>query len=287
MEESFSSLERLSKVRYYDVGIIYLRHKTPERINKVIVLTEGSDDKAIYNKFFSNDYVDIQPCIGCRQVVKELYKQRKTDGKDDVIAILDSDFRNLNKSRRKNSYIFYSDCHDMEITILAKTDIMKTLLWSLHINFKGIKSNSLFKKIEEELFVLSMSKWFNIRGHYNFKISNLGLQPKSTINRKLAIADLLPGIKPGKTCKYTAFPVAKFESFINNSPKPDLDQITNGHDFLARLAVELKYNYSHQSCEDTLRAKINELFTSNMAHNTDLYTDIKKWADRRSLKLMA
>lgn len=47
---------------------IILAHKMPLTISKFLVLVEGIDDVAIYNKFFNMDEVDIKDCNGCEHV---------------------------------------------------------------------------------------------------------------------------------------------------------------------------------------------------------------------------
>lgn len=289
MEQSFSSLERYSDEHALNAGIILLSHKTPRTINTVIVLVEGEDDEPIISKFFLPDTVDIKPCFGCGKVLKKLVKERKTEGKDDVIAILDSDFRNMRKAPVPSSYIFYTDYHDLEMTIIVRGSLAGLVHRSMNIPYqKKPLLNGLINRVETELFEYSMMKWYNSNNHLFFTIYDPDLQDKRTHRQPLLAVNLTSCFKPeSPKCKHRSFPLPAFNNFCKKNQNPDLHQLTNGHDFLCRWAAIIKHETGVQSNEAIIRENIENLFNASIARKTGLYKRISKWATNHGRVMMA
>lgn len=289
MEQSFCSLERYSDEHALNAGIIVLSHKTPRTINTVIVLVEGDDDKPIISKFFLPDTADVKPCYGCCKVIKELVKERKTENKDDVIAILDSDFRNMRKAPVPNSYIFYTDYHDLEMTIIIKGSLVGLVHRKMKIPYtKKPLLKGLINRVETELYEYSMMKWYNSSQHLSFTIYNPDFQDKRTHGQPLLAVNLTSCFKPeSRNCKHRSFPLPAFDNFCKKNPNPNLHQLTNGHDFLCRWAAIIKHETGAQSNEDIIREKIENIFGSGIARNTELYKGISKWATNHGRVMMA
>lgn len=288
--EQFYSLEEYSKSNNLDDGIITLAHKTQSKINCLIVLIEGVDDRKIYENFFKIDNIDLQPCDGCINVVKRLSEERKAAGKDDVIAILDSDFRKLEKPKKHNSYIFYTDCHDMEMTILCDSALCLAVYKKANKDTKRkniVDLKKLRKRIEWELYNLSMLKWYNMHKALKFIELEPDLHDIKTLGKQLDLVEMSTHFAPSKTCIYKSYPIGDFNKFAAANPNPDLDQLTNGHDYLCRWASILKYESSFQISNSDLRKLVEEYYTPTMARRTGLYKRLSKWASNHNREIMA
>lgn len=288
--EQFWSLENYSKGHNLDEDIVTLAHKTQSTINCVIVLIEGPDDETIYEKFFVSSKVDLHVCNGCTRVANNLSKKRKAEGKDDVLAIIDSDFRKLENPKKCNSYIFYTDCHDMEMTIFCIPDLYLRIYKEINrltSRKNNINSKQLKLRIEQELFNLSMLKWFNMHKALKFEEPYPDLHDKATHKKVLDLKAIAAHFKPSKTCKNKIFPLNEFRKFANSHKYVDLDQLTNGHDYLCRWASIIKYESFYQISNADLRRLVVEKFTADMAKQTKLYSDLSAWATRHVRDIMS
>lgn len=279
--EQFLSLETYSKEHNLDEDIITLAHKTTGNINNVIILIEGPDDEDIYVNFFNMSKVSLHVCQGCTRVANNIRNKRKTVGKDDVIAILDSDFRKLEKPKKGNSYIFYTDCHDMEMTIFCVSDLYHKIYKEINrlTNRKNIIDvDNLRVCIERELQNLSMLKWFNMYKALKFEEPDPDLHDKTTYKKALDLNAMSALFVPSKTCKHKVYPLNEFSKFAKSRKNVDLNQLTNGHDYLCRWASIIKYESSYQISNAGLRRLVVEKFTTDMAKQTKLYADLSAWA---------
>lgn len=286
----FQSLELYSKANNLDEDIVTLAHKTQSTINCVIVLIEGFDDETIYEKFFVTSNVDLHVCNGCTRVATNLSKKRKAEGKDDVIAIIDSDFRQLEKPKRCNSYIFYTDCHDMEMTIFCIPDLYRRIYKEINrlTNRKNsINSKKLKLRIEQELFNLSMLKWFNMHKALKFEEPNPDFHDMNTCGKVLDLNKMASLFVPSKTCIYKTYPLTEYKKFADKHKRVALDQLTNGHDYLCRWASIIKYESSYQISNVELRHLVEDNFTNDLAKQTTLYTRLSVWARSHKRDIMS
>ena len=82
------------------------------------------------------------------------------------------------------------------------------------------------------------------------------------------------------------FPQESFEKFMHNNRSVDMDQLTNGHDFISRLAGIIKHEYNRQISDSDLREQLCKAYTVKLAKKTKLFKSISDWCDRESTNVL-
>lgn len=269
----FKSLRETEKGQKRIARSIIMSHKVPQTINKFLVLVEGIDDLPIYSKFFDVNKVDIKDCNGCEhvKVVHDTIKQER-EGNKPFLSILDSDFNQLNGNVPFDSNVFYTDYHDSELLISGNKQVRYKVFKDLLPKVKAIDIRECAKK---ELFYVSFAKWFNEYRHLSFKFEGLDLincMPNQVISESIALQYFKPSSKG-----ISKFPSKAFRNFQSRNRNPNLDQLTNGHDLITRMAGILRKKYQLQISDKDLRDRFCKAFENSHAKKTKLYKNIASW----------
>lgn len=279
----FKSLRETEKGQKRIARSILLAHKVPQTINKFLVLVEGIDDLPIYRKFFDMNKVDIKDCNGCEhvKVVHDTIKQER-EGNKPFLSILDGDFNQLNGNVPFDSNVFYTDYHDSELLIsgnkLVRYKVFKDLL-------PKVKAIDIRERAQKELFYVSFAKWFNVYRHLSFKFEGLDLincMPNQVISESVALQYFKPS--PNGISK---FPFKAFRIFQSKNRNPNLDQLTNGHDLITRMAGILRKKYQLQISDKDLRDRFCKAFENSHAQKTKLYKNITSWSKQNNLHILS
>lgn len=279
----FKSLRETEKGQKRIARSILLAHKVPQTINKFLVLVEGIDDLPIYRKFFDMNKVDIKDCNGCEhvKVVHDTIKQER-EGNKPFLSILDSDFNQLNGNVPFDSNVFYTDYHDSELLISGNKQVRYKVFKDL---LPKVKAIDIRERAQKELFYVSFAKWFNVYRHLSFKFEGLDLincMPNQVISESVALQYFKPS--PNGISK---FPFKAFRIFQSKNRNPNLDQLTNGHDLITRMAGILRKKYQLQISDKDLRDRFCKAFENSHAQKTKLYKNIASWSKQNNLHILS
>lgn len=279
----FKSLRETEKGQKRIARSILLAHKVPQTINKFLVLVEGIDDLPIYRKFFDMNKVDIKDCNGCEhvKVVHDTIKQER-EGNKPFLSILDSDFNQLNGNVPFDSNVFYTDYHDSELLISGNKQVRYKVFKDL---LPKVKAIDIRERAQKELFYVSFAKWFNVYRHLSFKFEGLDLincMPNQVISESVALQYFKPS--PNGISK---FPFKAFRIFQSKNRNPNLDQLTNGHDLITRMAGILRKKYQLQISDKNLRDRFCKAFENSHAQKTKLYKNIASWSKQNNLHILS
>lgn len=255
-------------------GNIILGHKNSKRrLAKIMVLVEGKDDLPVYSTFLDVEKVDFRDCFGSDKVWNERKSLKKHQPNTPFITILDSDFRRLNDSLKHPDDVFYTDHHDSEMLMFTSDSLMKSLFFDLtrEKNYVDLKS-----RIDHELYIISMLKWYNMKYHFKYEFDRSDL---STVcwNKQIDIDTSLKYLQPSPLSK-KVLKKSSFIDFLTNYVGQDINQLMNGHDFIGRLAAIYRKDYKKQYSAEKFRELVCNYFTLKIAKKTQLYKDIQKWA---------
>lgn len=278
----FKSLRETEKGQKRIARSILLAHKVPQTINKFLVLVEGIDDLPIYRKFFDMNKVDIKDCNGCEhvKVVHDTIKQER-EGNKPFLSILDGDFNQLNGNVPFDSNVFYTDYHDSELLISGNKQVRYKIFKDL---LPKVKAIDIRERAQKELFYVSFAKWFNVYRHLSFKFEGLDLincMPNQVISESVALQYFKPS--PNGISK---FPFKAFRIFQSKNRNPNLDQLTNGHDLITRMAGILRKKYQLQISDKDLRDRFCKAFENSHAQKTKLYKNIASWSKQNNLHIL-
>lgn len=279
----FKSLRETEKGQKRIARSILLAHKVPQTINKFLVLVEGIDDLPIYRKFFDMNKVDIKDCNGCEhvKVVHDTIKQER-EGNKPFLSILDGDFNQLNGNVPFDSNVFYTDYHDSELLISGNKQVRYKVFKDL---LPKVKAIDIRERAQKELFYVSFAKWFNVYRHLSFKFEGLDLincMPNQVISESVALQYFKPS--PNGISK---FPFKAFRIFQSKNRNPNLDQLTNGHDLITRMAGILRKKYQLQISDKDLRDRFCKAFENSHAQKTKLYKNIASWSKQNNLHILS
>lgn len=279
----FKSLRETEKGQKRIARSILLAHKVPQTINKFLVLVEGIDDLPIYRKFFDMNKVDIKDCNGCEhvKVVHDTIKQER-EGNKPFLSILDGDFNQLNGNVPFDSNVFYTDYHDSELLISGNKQVRYKIFKDL---LPKVKAIDIRERAQKELFYVSFAKWFNVYRHLSFKFEGLDLincMPNQVISELVALQYFKPS--PNGISK---FPFKAFRIFQSKNRNPNLDQLTNGHDLITRMAGILRKKYQLQISDKDLRDRFCKAFENSHAQKTKLYKNIASWSKQNNLHILS
>ena len=255
--------------------------------DRVVIWVEG-DDWKLYHRFFVPEMVNRQGRKGghsCHSAL-ESYEEYKRQYPDSLaIVILDADFKRANgEDLETNLDVFYTDCHDHEMMCIYQNKVRESLMANYMIENKD---DAFFKKIFDELLLLSYFQWYNCNnaGSYNFDtLGNLygltddffkdpviledTLYKRSTSKRKKnGITDPMPRVS-----------IKDYADFMASHQYPDSYEITNGHDFYNRINYYIQQVAGVKESEETLKKSIYCAFSFVFA-NTQLFRRLTSWCE--------
>lgn len=279
----FKSLQQATSDSPYILsGSILLGHlNSKHRIEKMIVLVEGKDDKPVYSTFLDINRVDFRDCYGCINVWKERQNLKIQKSSLVFITILDSDFRRLDNKCKNVSDVFYTDHHDAEMLMFTSQSLLKSLFFRL-TNEKSYVD--LKKRVDNELFIISMLKWYNMKEKCKYKFEKSDLSTvcwNSQVDLSTAITYFHKTSKSRKPLDLKIFRI-----FLKNNSSVDINQLMNGHDFLGRLAAIYRKDYKKQISDNDFRELVCELFNLKHARKLKIYYDIENWAKKQNLDIV-
>ena len=276
----FKSLKEIDSGQKRIARSIILGHKMPSTISKFLVLVEGIDDVVIYNNFFNIDEVDIKDCNGCDHV-KTVHETIKEETNYRFLSILDSDFKRLDGIEPFDTNVFFTDGHDSELMLIENNNVWRKV-------FKYVQPSSAFvdfrKQAKDELYNVSLIKWFNMYRKLSFvfeKLDLINLCPGEPISEALA----LQYFKPSKN-NYRLFPRKTFQKFKKNHANPNSTQLTNGHDLITRIAGIFRHRFKKQISDKDLRECFSQNFTENEAKRTKLFKSLEKWCKENNVNIL-
>jgi hypothetical protein len=261
------------KARNY-LGIVnaVLRYlDTPKTATMVAILVEGSDDEKIYRRFFHRDITQSFVCTGKSDLQKALSELLKKT--NHVIGIRDADFCNLENIQPENCNLFFTDGHDIEMTMLGFEEIRRALFseygdW----NNMDIVWESIVKKVSFIAYI----RWFNEKN--DFKLFFEGVFSKyAKIDEEQLLLDKLNDRSPDKR-----EPITKemIDDFITTHRTNDMFNLCNGHDVCTLLAATFTINTKPLSTALRLSFKLNHFMQKK------LYDNIFSWQKTNGFDLL-
>ena len=240
--------------------------------NLVYVLVEGIDDCKIYAKFFDAKRTNIEYVHGKGSVSTALNELNNITRQ--IIGICDADFNHLRNKLSSIRNLFFTDYHDIEMTMLSFNEVLINALmeYSLQENTQAILQKAL-----EEAKVIGYIRWFNEVDIIKLNFNGLGLGGYGTphdINAHLNIDDYLNALNKRSKNKTRTLTPDDISYFVQNNQTDDLFNLCNGHDVTALITLMLdnKSTTQEQFCS-VLRASFNHHYF----RETKLYADILSW----------
>jgi hypothetical protein len=224
------------KARNY-LGIInaVLRYLCTEKTAaKVAVLVEGSDDEKIYRKFFCHDITQMFVCTGKSDLQKAL--SGLLDKTNHAIGIRDADFCNLENIKPDGSRLFFTDGHDIEMTMLGFEETRRAL-FSEYGNWRNM--DTAWESVVKKASFVGYIRWFNERNDCQIVFDGLFYKADCGSDKEQLLLDQLNKQSPDKKREITK---ELINDFITAYKTNDVFNLCNGHDVCDLLVMAFKIN---------------------------------------------
>ncbi|MDR3245870.1 MAG: DUF4435 domain-containing protein [Prevotellaceae bacterium] len=244
-----------------------------ERGSKIVwILVEGEDDCKIYPKFFDEnkarvEFVNggkIQLTIALNTLTKETEK---------VIGIQDADFAHLEKNYPDIKNLFYTDYHDIEITMLQFDSVINNLFTEYRMQDKV---KTIWQNVLQESSFIAYIRWYNEKKQCKINFSGIGYGDLiSLMDSKIILKnhELLNELNKRSKNKTEILTFENIEYFIIKNTTDDFLNLCNGHDVTALLSLVVGGQVSYTEFCRHLRLSFN----FNEFRKTKLYSKISDW----------
>lgn len=260
---------------------IKMEWDSPAFDGKVLLLVENNNDRKCYFKLFNHNTVEIRTTGGCNGM-KRLFDAFQPFGIPNF-AIQDSDFARVCGRMPIERNYFLTDYHDHEMMCLSDNEIMVAIFENHAIAY----DSDLVAMTFDELKTLSYFKWFNYHHHLNLNFKGYKPRGKSKVDL-MSFGSIYNDVRPQSPKCTVIITEDDVSAFVSSQTKQSFFEITNGHDFLDMLSLNIANKYSiHDINQDSLRAIIYSCFTFSRFVKTMLYQAIKDWARTSSEVLFA
>jgi len=261
------------------------------------LIVEGNNDFSLYKKFIDNSFCKIEIAFGNQNVI-DIIEELKKRGYENVIGVIDSDYRRLENDLPSRSNILLTDFHDIEV-MLFSSDAFETVMshYSILEKVEAFKTQNKNNDLREIFLNLARPlgylKWAN-------KINNWGLvfKPIKPEGKPLSYSDFIPP----DTLKFTSYEemtqtvinytssksktktkteaVKLTKKLIDNNTHSSL-QICNGHDIIHIICLSLRKKISNLNSNAVKAEQLEKDFIfaydSRYFEQTELYKQIKQW----------
>jgi len=263
------------------IDFIILSLRSDAGKNLIYILVEGQNDCKIYGKLFDQNKACVECANGKGQVsvaLKELNAITKQ-----VFGICDADFGHLQNALPSFQNLFFTDFHDIEMTMLSVDDVLGNAL--AECRFLGDTQAILQKALEETKFI-GYVRWFNeVKGiGLDFqKTKRLGGFFRSSNNVISLDGDAyLDALNTRSEHKTKAVTLSDVTHFIQTHNTDDLFNLCNGHDVTAFMALAIEGKTSHDQFCSFLRVSFN----IHHFRKTKLYDDILEWQTEHGFSVL-
>lgn len=267
-------------------AVIKLALHSPEGAKRVWCVVEAPDDVTIYRKFFDTTIVSILPsddeerrrsCRNVEKIVSELYREEENLF---LLGIRDCDYTRYDISYSPPANVFVTDCRDIEMMMFSAPSVIEELkAWDV----------TFPEKIEECACVERYLGYFRI---YN-ELQQTSCSFHDGMTKVSLIWDFAThSIKPDyKKNLFNRFKELceedvteeEFDSFVEEKrlEEEPYVNVCRGHDMFNLLpTMMIRQEYSR--AKGIWICMVNAYSYDDFSI-TQLYTDIKEWANVRNL----
>jgi hypothetical protein len=253
------------KARNYHgiVNDILMYLQTPATSSQAAILVEGPGDAKSYGKFFNQNMAQIFVCTGKDNLQRSLSELlTKTER---VIGIRDADFSHLEKVKPEGPSLFFTDSHDIEMTMLSFDEVRRNLFFEYeHLD----AIDSVWETIVKDASFAGYIRWFNEKNDYKIVFGGLFYKTERGSDREQLLINQLNEQSPDKKEPLTK---EMINNFIITCKTDDIFNLCNGHDVIALLVKAFSINTNQ------LAAALRLSFHQEQFIRTALYRELLAW----------
>lgn len=261
------------------INDIRLSLNTPKGSKIVWILVEGEHDCKIYPKFFDKDKTKVEFINGGKAALTQALKVLSEET-EQVIGIQDADFLHLNKRYPQVKNLFYTDYHDIEMTMLSFEEARINLLTEYQMQDK---QEAIWKNVLEEASYIGYIRWYNDinDSEINFKgLKYGGMIGLDSGKIHLIKSQLLEELNKRSKNKKEHLTEELIARFIEEKNTNDSLNLCNGHDATDLFSLRLGGKISANSFVKDLRLS----FTNEQFRRTKLYKQLQEWENQNNFR---
>lgn len=248
------------------------------------LLVEGSSDMRVYERFVDKDHCMVMPGFGRSKVIQTL-EILENDNFKGILAIVDSDFSELDGIKPTSPNLFFTDTHDLETMIIKSKALYKVL--DEYASTKELKK--IDKPIEEVIvesgLPIGYFRWLCTPKKFNLVLKFKYLPFDNFLDRKTLEVDIEKLIKEVKINSEN-FPFderlikREIKTLISNN-NYDPWKVCSGHDLVEILTIGLKYTFGNKRAKELTPEIVSGILRISYEYEhfqeTLLYISITNW----------
>lgn len=264
LKRNVNAIDKINDIR------LSLNSQTGSRI--IWVLVEGKDDCKIYPKFLKQEKTKVEYVNGGKGQL-ETALQTLTNVSNQVIGIRDADFSHLENTYPPIKNLFFTDFHDIEMTMLS----FKRVRSNLFTEYDLEEPDKLWENILDEASYIGYIRWYNEKTICQLLFKGLTFGNLANINDgiiSIEKTNLITELNVRSTHKKEILTTELVDEFIiaNNIINNRLN-LCNGHDVTALMSLFIGSEISKSEFCRHLRLS----FQLQDFVNTKLYFQIYEW----------
>ncbi len=260
----------------------------PNNFGINFILVEGDSDIRLFRKFFDIEKCKIENIPGgknklekCVNTLINIYPL--------IIGIRDTDFLNLNNVNYIKQNMFLTDKHDIETTMLSDEDVLSALVFEFSDKPVG-EHIDLRNEIMQCIEMIGYLKWLNCIEKLELKFNKCGFDDLVSFDSLNIDFDeyFLRVISKSPNARITDINIIKEKIIHLRASKPDMLQLTNGHDLVKTFANYFKNVSGVNGVSDENIASILRVsFNTEQLEKTTLYTELENWCNNNNTIIFA
>ncbi len=263
------------------VGSIRLQLRHPSGANKIWIIVEGETDQKLFSKLINGHHVEIEISHGglnsLLQSVSELLHETNR-----ILGIRDADFLRLEGKEEAAENIFLTDFHDCEMMIVS----CDNAYYSVASEYLGQEKHP-FKSREEILKSISFIggiRWINSSEILELNFKRIGFGNfydgrTASLDEDKCLNDILnrsPNRKKDILAHDVRLKIKAVSDFLN---------LCNGHDFQKAFALCVGATSTKGVNDVEIGKAFRVAYRFDDFKKSDLYRQLKAWADSRKKTL--
>ncbi|MDR3366858.1 MAG: DUF4435 domain-containing protein [Prevotellaceae bacterium] len=272
------SVDKINEIR------LSLRSKTGCEV--VWVLVEGEDDCKIYSKFFAENVTRVEFVNGGKDQLL-IALETLTQETRQVVGIRDADFLHLERNYPSVANLFFTDCHDIEMTMVYSDAAFKNILYEYSLQQEGdeIKQNIL-----TEASFVGYIRYYNELNTCSINFKGIGYNVDFEDNTHHITLDrscLIQELNQRSPDKKITIDENTINQFAQSKNIQNSYQLVNGHDFIKILMLRIKKTKNNLNVKaDNVAISLRNSYQIAHFRETELYSQLLDWQRQNGFTIL-